>query len=223
MSLPARSLPTSLPALVTRLRGVLPPALLTAVLAAALALAGAAPARADDSAARAESEADYARYGGAVAYGTVLSDGRRTASEVVVTAAVVAAASDREIGSEADPDIIPPGFYDLGTNRSRGHVIGRQLGGSGDVEANLVALYQNRANSPVMSGCEGAIADHLRDGLAAGDDLYYRVEPVYGSTAQDHPTAVWLYATDNGAVLVDMLISNTPEATVTYGSGNRIC
>jgi hypothetical protein len=197
--------------------------MLVAAVTAVLTVLGAAPARADDSAARAESEADYARYGGAVAYGTVLADGRRTASEAVVTAAVVAAASDRVIGSEADPDIIPPGFYDLGTNRSRGHVIGRQLGGSGDVEANLVALYQNRANSPVMSNCEGAVADHLRDGRAVGNDLYYRVEPVYGSSAQDHPTGVRLYASDNGTVLVDLLIANTPEATVTYGSGNRIC
>jgi hypothetical protein len=197
--------------------------MLVAAVTAVLTVLGAAPARADDSAARAESEADYARYGGAVAYGTVLADGRRTASEAVVTAAVVAAASDRAIGSEADPDIIPPGFYDLGTNRSRGHVIGRQLGGSGDVEANLVALYQNRANSPVMSNCEGAVADHLRDGRAVGDDLYYRVEPVYGSSTQDHPTGVRLYASDNGTVLVNLLIANTPEATVTYGSGNRIC
>jgi hypothetical protein len=161
--------------------------MLVAAVTAVLTVLGAAPARADDSAARAESEADYARYGGAVAYGTVLADGRRTASEAVVTAAVVAAASDRAIGSEANPDIIPPGFHDLGTNRSRGHVIGRQLGGSGDVEANLVALYQNRANSPVMSNCEGAVADHLRDGRAVGDDLYYRVEPT--TAASSTPTA----------------------------------
>jgi len=192
-------------------------------LAALLALLAPAPAHADDSAARAGSEADYARYGGAVAYGTVLADGSRTASEAVITAAVIAAAEERLIGSEADPDIIPPGFYDLGANRSRGHVIGRQLGGSGDVEANLVALYQNRANSPVMSSCEGEVADYLRDGRAVGDDLYYRVEPVYGSSAQDHPTGIWLYASDNGTVLVDLLIANTPEAAVVYGPGNRIC
>ncbi len=182
-----------------------------------------ASAFADDATERAESEADFAQFGGAVAYGVVGADGRRGASEAIITATIISEASDRNIGSTADPDIIPPGFYDLGGNRSRGHVIGRQLGGSGDVEANLVALFQNRANSPVMSACEGSIADYLSDGLAVGDDLYYYVEPIYGSTAQEHPTAIYLYAEDDGAVIVDMMIDNTPEAAVSYGPGNQLC
>jgi DNA/RNA non-specific endonuclease len=178
---------------------------------------------ADDASERAESEAAFERFGGAVAYGVVQPDGQRTASQAIITATIINEASARNIGSSADPDIIPPGFYDLGSNRSRGHVIGRQLGGSGDVEANLVALFQNRANSPVMSACEGSIADYLRDGLAVGDDLYYYVEPVYGSTSQDHPTAIYLYAEDDGAVLVDITIANTPDAAVSYGPGNQLC
>lgn len=178
---------------------------------------------ADDAAERAESEADYVRFGGQVAYGVVQADGTRTTSAVVITATIIAEATDRNIGSTADSDIIPPGFYDLGTNRSRGHLIGRQLGGSGDVEANLVAQFQNRSNSPVMSSCEGNIADYLRDGLAADDDLYYQVQPVYDLSVQDHPTAIWLYASDAGNVLVNILIDNTPEGDVTFGSGNAIC
>jgi hypothetical protein len=181
------------------------------------------PVFADDADNRAQSEADFERFGGAVAYGVVQADGKRTASEAIITATIVSEASDRNIGSTADPDIIPPGFYDLGSNRSRGHVIGRQLGGSGDVEANLVALFQNRANSPVMSACEGTIADYLADGRAIGDDLYYYVEPIYGSSTQDHPTAIYLYAEDDGAVLVDITIANTPQAEVTYGAGNQLC
>jgi DNA/RNA non-specific endonuclease len=178
---------------------------------------------ADDASERAESEADYAQFGGAVAYGIVDADGSRTASEAIITSTIIAEASNRNIGSTPDPDIIPPGFYDLGTNRSRGHLIGRQLGGSGNVEANLVAQFQNRSNSPVMSTCEGNVADYLRDGNASGDDLYYRVEPMYDLSVQAHPTSIWLYAADEENVLVDMTIENTPEADVTYGSGNVIC
>lgn len=194
-----------------------------AVVAAALVVSAPGTAIADDAAERAESEADYERFGGAVAYGVVQADGTRTTSAAVITATIIAEASDRNIGSTANSNIIPPGFYDLGTNRSRGHVIGRQLGGSGDVEANLVAQFQNRSNSPVMSTCEGNIADYLRDGLAVGDDLYYQVQPVYDLSVQEYPTALWLYASDNGSVLVNMLIDNTPEGDVTYGSGNVIC
>ena len=42
---------------------------------------------------------------------------------------------------------------------SRGHLLGRQLGGSGEVAGNLVALYQRRANSPVMRDYESAVAE----------------------------------------------------------------
>jgi DNA/RNA non-specific endonuclease len=192
-------------------------------LAIAVVAIGSGVTYADDASERAESEADYAAFGGAVAYGFVQSDGTRTASEAIVTSTIIAQATDRNIGSTADPDIIPPGFYDLGTNRSRGHLIGRQLGGSGDVEANLVAQFQSRSNSPVMSNCEGNIADYLRDGNAGGDDVYYRAEPMYDLSVQAHPTSIWLYAEDDGNVLVDMMIENTPEANVSYGPGNVIC
>ena len=182
-------------------------------------LASSLPAAASE----AENEADYAEYGGAVNYGDVLNDGRRTASQVVITRSIIFAARDRNIGSTADSDIIPPGFFDLGDNRSRGHVIGRQLGGSGDVEANLLALYQNSVNSPAMSDCESEVAGYLEDGSAASDDLYYRVEPIYDLAEQQHPTAVSIYASDNGRVLVNITIANTPDAPVTYGAGNQLC
>ncbi len=188
-------------------------------LAAFSLIATSLPAAADE----AESEADYARYGGAVAYGDVLADGSRTASEAVITRSIILAAQNDDIGSTANSSIIPPGFYDLGDNRSRGHVIGRQLGGSGDVPANLVALYQNDANSPAMSACESAVAGYLEDGLAVGDDVYYRVEPFYDLFAQDHPTGIWIYASDNGEVLANIFVTNTPDAPITYGTGNQIC
>lgn len=171
----------------------------------------------------AENEADFAEFGGDVAYGEVLDDGRRTYSEAIITQSVIFAAQDREIGSRANPNIRPPGFFDLGDNRSRGHVIGRQLGGSGDVEANLVALFQNSANSPAMSNCESAIAEYLEDGLATGNDIYYRVEPFYDLTQQQHPTAIRIFASDNGEIVADITVENTPEAPITFGEGNSLC
>ncbi len=65
--------------------------------------------------------------------------------------AMAAAAAHDELGSAANPDIRPPGLNELpARNRARAHLLGRQLGGSGDLQANLVALYQTRANTPGM-------------------------------------------------------------------------
>ncbi|MBD2795497.1 PAAR domain-containing protein [Xenorhabdus sp. 18] len=49
-------------------------------------------------------------------------------------------------GTHANPNIQPPGFITgKGSNRARGHLLGRQLGGSGDDVRNLVTLQQRPA------------------------------------------------------------------------------
>jgi hypothetical protein len=61
----------------------------------------------------------------------------------------VDAAARDELGSAADPDIRPPGLDQLpARNRARAHLLGRQLGGSGDLPANLVALHQTPGQHP---------------------------------------------------------------------------
>jgi DNA/RNA non-specific endonuclease len=169
------------------------------------------PPRADGPA---DNRAAIRRLGGAVDYGRVdPATGQRSGVTATITAAMVDAAAEDELGSAADPDIRPPGFDRLpARNRARGHLLGRQLGGSGDLEANLVALYQSRANSPVMRDYEGAVADAAQ----AGETIQYTVRPLYGSrTSTGAPRAIRITATGDAGFRLDVTVANTPQATVT--------
>lgn len=79
-------------------------------------------------------------------------------------------------GTGANRKIRPPGFisgpkYD----HSRGHLIAKQLGGSGDEPKNLVTLYQYPVNDPYMNYYELKI----RHALNKGETIRYRVVPQY--------------------------------------------
>ena len=52
-------------------------------------------------------------------------------------------------GTSANKDIRPAGFISGKANHSRGHLIGRQMGGSGDDPRNLTTLYQNPVNTHI--------------------------------------------------------------------------
>jgi hypothetical protein len=154
------------------------------------------------------------RLGGAVEYGHVdRATGQRSGVSATITPAMVAAAARDELGSAADPDIRPPGLDQLpARNRARAHLLGRQLGGSGDVPANLVALYQTRANTPVMRDYESAVAEAAR----AGETVRYAVRPRYPSaTFGGAPSAIRITASGDHGFRLDVTIANTPEAAVT--------
>lgn len=79
-------------------------------------------------------------------------------------------------GTSANREIRPPGFisgpkYD----HSRGHLIAKQFGGSGDEPKNLVTLYQYPVNDPYMNYYELMI----RRALNQGETVRYRVTPHY--------------------------------------------
>jgi hypothetical protein len=153
------------------------------------------------------------RLGGAVDYGRVdPKTGQRSGITATITPAMVRAAAAHDLGSAADPDIRPPGFEDLpARNHARGHLLGRQLGGSGEVARNLVALYQRRANSPVMRDYESAVAEAVEQ----GETVRYQVRPVYPSpTSRGAPSAVRITASGNHGFRLDVLIDNTAEARV---------
>jgi hypothetical protein len=162
---------------------------------------------------RTDGPADIAavrRLGGTVDYGHVdLVTGQRSGIRALITPAMVAAAARDELGSAAASTIRPPGFDQLPTrNRARGHLLGRQLGGSGDQAANLVALYQTRANSPVMRDYETAVAEAVQM-------IRYAVRPIYPSrTSNGAPTAIRITATGNRGFGLDVTIANTAEAAV---------
>jgi DNA-entry nuclease len=153
------------------------------------------------------------RLGGAVDYGRVdPATGQRSGITAAITPRMVAAASRDQLGSEPDESIRPPGFEQLPSrNRSRGHLLGRQLGGSGEVASNLVALYQSRANSPVMRDYETMVADAVRD----GQTVRYQVRPLYASPSdRGAPRAVRIQAVGDRGLRLDVEIANTPRAPV---------
>ena len=80
-------------------------------------------------------------------------------------------------GTPANPSITPPGWSGNGTlyNEARGHLLGNQLGGSGDLAENLVTLQQNWTNSPVMRGFESQV----RSAVEAGEMVQYSATPIY--------------------------------------------
>ncbi len=111
-------------------------------------------------------------------------------------------------GTPANSDIRPVGFIS-GLDpyyHSRGHLIGRQLGGSGDKEENLVTLYQNPVNTPYMTKYENMI----RAALEKNETVRYRVTPVY-SGDQLMCTKIKLEAKSlqkNGSIDFNVLILN---------------
>jgi hypothetical protein len=161
----------------------------------------------------ADNSAAIGRLGGAVEYGHVeRATGQRNGVRATITPAMVAAARD-ELGSAADPDIRPPGLDQLpARNRARAHLLGRQLGGTGDLPANLVALYQTRANTPVMRDYESVVAEAAR----AGEVIRYTVRPRYPSaTFEGAPSAIRITASGDHGFRLDVTIANTPQAAVT--------
>jgi len=63
-------------------------------------------------------------------------------------------------------------------NEARGHLLGAQLGGSGDITENLVTLQQNPANSPIMRGFE----NQVRAAVEGGQTVNYSVTPIYNGS-----------------------------------------
>lgn len=78
-------------------------------------------------------------------------------------------------GTSANQEIRPPGFISGDANHSRGHLIGRQMGGTGDDARNLTTLYQNPVNTPFMTKYE----NQIRKALDNGETIRYRVTPIY--------------------------------------------
>jgi hypothetical protein len=162
----------------------------------------------------ADNSAAIGRLGGTVQYGHIdRATGQRSGVHATITPAMVAAAARDQLGSAADPDIRPPGLAQLPVrNRARAHLLGRQLGGTGDQPANLVALYQTRANTPVMRDHETAVAEAVR----AGETVRYSVRPVYPSRSfEGAPSAIRITAVGDRGFRLEVTMANTPQATVT--------
>jgi hypothetical protein len=82
----------------------------------------------------------------------------------------------------------PPG-YGPNAGLARGHLIARQLGGTGRDVRNLVTLYQRPANTPAMLRFE----NQVRAAVRGGEKVRYTVTPIYRG-AEAVPRAVTLSA-----------------------------
>lgn len=113
-------------------------------------------------------------------------------------------------GTSANRDIRPVGFIsgEKPYYHSRGHLIGRQLGGSGDEVKNLATLYQNPVNTPYMTKYENQVRAALEKGLT----IFYRVTVEYDGE-KVFPKAVVMEAKSLNSTEIDfhVRIYNLPE------------
>jgi hypothetical protein len=110
-------------------------------------------------------------------------------------------------GTPANPSIIPPDFEGGEAGHARGHLLARQLGGSGDEKKNLVTLYQNPTNTPFMSGVERDV----RKAVEAGEIIEYSSIPVYLED-DGMPVGVTIEAKGNKGFHLYLSIPNSRRA-----------
>ncbi len=138
---------------------------------------------------------------GWIKYGRLDAKGRATTANALITKNMIGK------GSSANPNIRPAGFKSGKCNHARGHLIGRQLGGSGDTMKNLVTLYQNPVNTPYMTRYE----NEIRDVVESGTPVRYRVTPIY-KAGQAMPVSIKMEAKslNNRRIDYTVTIPNKP-------------
>jgi hypothetical protein len=133
--------------------------------------------------------------------GTALGEldalGRTTGAAATITREMLGT------GSAASRTIRPAGFVSGSANHARGHLISRLLGGSGRDPRNLVTLYQNPVNSPVMRGFEQQVANAVR----SGQTVRYEVVPIYRGS-ELIPRGITLRATGDGGFRLHATVLN---------------
>ncbi|MDI6447407.1 RHS repeat-associated core domain-containing protein, partial [Cronobacter dublinensis] len=135
-----------------------------------------------------------------IKYGELDSLGRPTGVQARLNASHV------NTGTHANPSIQPPGFITgAGSNRARGHLLGRQLGGSGDDVRNLITIQQRPANTPVMSGIEGRI----RKALEQGEIIDLNITPIYHGPSRI-PAGITIKAEGSGGFFEHVTVLNPP-------------
>ncbi|MFD1661856.1 DNRLRE domain-containing protein [Streptomyces caeni] len=100
-----------------------------------------------------------------------------------------------------------PVGYTKGKGLARGHLIGRQLGGSGTEMRNLVPQY-TIPNSVIQKNFEDGIAGHI----SGGERIYYLAVPQYDGDSLI-PYETRLYAIGNGGTDESIVVKNTPTGT----------
>ena len=106
-------------------------------------------------------------------------------------------------GSPAKSSIRPAGFGGQAQGHARGHLLGNQLGGSGSDPRNLMTIYQNPVNHPVMSSIEA----NVRKAVEGGQIVNYKVTPIYNGNNLI-PRGITIQATgDNGFYIYQTILN----------------
>jgi RHS repeat-associated protein len=134
---------------------------------------------------------------GHVIFGELDQLGRPTGVRATITQEMLGT------GSDAAQRIRPPGFGGQAAGHARGHLLGNQPGGSGRDPRNLVTLFQNPANTPVMRDFENQVAAAVR----GGQTVDYWAIPVYQGS-NPIPVGVTLRARGSGGFSLDVSIIN---------------
>ncbi|MFJ7159803.1 LamG-like jellyroll fold domain-containing protein [Streptomyces sp. NPDC101118] len=122
------------------------------------------------------------------------------------------ARKDAETGAGWLPP--PSGFDELPSAKSwlraRGHLIAREMGGSGTDLRNLMPLHQH-ANSTVMKGIEGKVVALIAQG---GQTVTYEVEPVYNDLLRRSgvPAYVHIRVSSTSGLDVECYVLNAAKA-----------
>jgi len=108
-------------------------------------------------------------------------------------------------GTEAARRLTPPGWQGDAEkfNEARGHLLGNQLGGKGNIPKNIVTQTQNGSNTPQMRDFENGIARRVR----AGEVIDYSAAPLYSSGVLP-PSSILLTATGSRGLPAARLIPN---------------
>ena len=139
---------------------------------------------------------------GYVKYGKLDAGRYATGAKARVTQAMLGT------GTRARQSIRPPGFEGGDVGHSRGHLIAKVLGGSGDVPENLVTLFQRPANTPAMSHFEGQIAK----AVSGGDIVKMIVTPVYSGGTPLPVAGVTIQAQGRSGLDIWVSIMNRSKA-----------
>jgi RHS repeat-associated protein len=136
---------------------------------------------------------------GSIDYGGFDKHNRPTGIRAVLTRALLG----RKLGTRVTGKFNPPGWVEGATNRGRGHLLGKQLGGSGSDPRNIVTIVQEPVNNSLMKRSENAV----RRAVESGETVSYSVAPIYRGT-EGMPAGFRIRAQGSGGFFLNRLIAN---------------
>ncbi|MEU7059926.1 LamG-like jellyroll fold domain-containing protein [Streptomyces sp. NPDC046197] len=133
---------------------------------------------------------DVYEHGNAVRYHALDDDGRATGVSATITKSML------RKGTPANKAIDPSGWSGNGSlyNEARGHLLADKLGGSGDLEENLVTLTQDPINTPIM---RDEVEKQVADAVDAGETIQYNVRAIYDRAGDVAPIRLEIRAYGN--------------------------